>query len=142
VGDLEGEGFIMNKKVIVLVAHDARKTDMLEWAGFNRETLKSFEIYATQTTGQILQDKFSLDINLLKSGPLGGDAQVATMIVEGKADILVFFWDPLTPQPHDVDVKALLRLAVLYNIPIACNRSTADYIISSPLINLPAINLY
>ncbi len=126
----------MNRKVIVLVAHDAKKTDILEWAGFNRETLKTFEIYATQTTGQILQDKLGLNINLLKSGPLGGDAQVATMIVEGKVDILVFFWDPLTPQPHDVDVKALLRLAVLYNIPIACNRSTADYIISSPLMNL------
>ncbi|HWP49508.1 MAG TPA: methylglyoxal synthase [Candidatus Limnocylindrales bacterium] len=126
----------MNRKVIVLVAHDAKKTDILEWAGFNRETLKSFKIYATQTTGQILQDKLGLNINLLKSGPLGGDAQVATMIVEGKVDILVFFWDPLTPQPHDVDVKALLRLAVLYNIPIACNRSTADYIISSPLVNL------
>jgi methylglyoxal synthase len=125
----------MNKKIIVLVAHDARKTDILEWADFNLGTLKSFEIYATQTTGQILRNKLGLDINLLKSGPLGGDAQVATMIVEGKTDILIFFWDPLTPQPHDVDVKALLRLAVLYNIPIACNRSTADYIISSPLIN-------
>lgn len=125
----------MNRKVIILVAHDAKKTDMLEWASFNRETLNSFEIYATQTTGQILRDKLGLAIHLLKSGPLGGDAQVASMIVEGKADILVFFWDPLTPQPHDVDVKALLRLAVLYNIPIACNRSTADYIISSPLIN-------
>jgi methylglyoxal synthase len=128
----------MNRKVIVLVAHDAKKTDILEWTGFNRETLKSFEIYATQTTGQILRDKLGLNINLLKSGPLGGDAQVATMIVEGKVDILVFFWDPLTPQPHDVDVKALLRLAVLYNIPIACNRATADYIISSPLVNLEA----
>lgn len=125
----------MKKKVIVLVAHDARKTDMLEWASFNRETLKSFEIYATQTTGQILRDKLGLNINLLKSGPLGGDAQAAVMIVEGKTNILVFFWDPLTPQPHDVDVKALLRLAVLYNIPLACNRSTADYIISSPLVN-------
>jgi len=123
----------MDKKTIVLVAHDAKKTDILEWADFNRGTLKSFEIYGTQTTGQVLQSKLDLNIHLLKSGPWGGDSQIAAMIVENRVDILVFFWDPLTPQPHDVDVKALLRLAVLYNIPIACNRATADYIISSPL---------
>lgn len=121
------------KKVIVLIAHDAKKNDLVEWARFNRETLKEFELYATKTTGTSLNEALDLDIRLLKSGPLGGDAQVGSMIVEGKAHVVIFFWDPLTPQPHDVDVKALLRLAVLYDIPIACNRSTADHVISSPL---------
>ena len=121
------------KKTIVLVSHDAQKNNLIEWAKFNLEILKKFNLYATKTTGTLLKKELGLDINLLESGPLGGDSQVGTMIVEKRADFVIFFWDPLSPQPHDVDVKALLRLGVLYNIPFACNRKTADYIISSIL---------
>ncbi|MEW6097165.1 MAG: methylglyoxal synthase [bacterium] len=123
----------MKEKIVVLVAHDAKKKDLIEWVEFNKGTLEKFDLYATKTTGEKIINDVGLKVNLLKSGPLGGDSQIGTLIVEGKVNILIFFWDPLTPQPHDVDVKALLRLAVLYNIPIACNRVTADYIISSPL---------
>jgi methylglyoxal synthase len=118
---------------IVLIAHDSKKKDIVEWAGYNREILERCELCATQTTGTLLKAELGLDITLLLHGPLGGDAQVCAMIAEGKVDALIFFWDPLTPQPHDVDVKTLLRFAVLYNIPTACNRKTADYLISSPL---------
>jgi len=120
-------------KTIVLIAHDAKKQDLVEWAQFNQETLRKCTLYATKTTGTEIIRQVGLPVNLLLSGPAGGDAQVGAMIAEGKADIVVFFWDPLTPQPHDVDVKALLRLAVLHDVPIACNRSTADFVISSPL---------
>lgn len=123
------------KKTIVLVSHDAQKNNLIEWAKFNLETLKKFNLYATKTTGTLLKKELGLDINLLESGPLGGDSQVGTMIVEKRADFVIFFWDPLSSQPHDVDVKALLRLGVLYNIPFACNRKTADYIISSILFS-------
>lgn len=125
----------MKERIIVLVAHDAKKKDLIEWVEFNKGTLERFTLYATKNTGEEIIKTVGLNVNLLKSGPLGGDSQIGTMIVEGKVDTLIFFWDPLTPQPHDVDVKALLRLAVLYNIPVACNRITADYIISSPLLH-------
>jgi methylglyoxal synthase len=125
----------MKKKVVVLVAHDAKKKDMIEWAEFNKLTLSKFELWATRTTGSVVIDKIGLEVNLLLSGPHGGDSQIGTMIAEGKADMVIFFWDPLSPQPHDVDVKALLRLSVLYDVPIACNRKTADFIISSPLLS-------
>jgi methylglyoxal synthase len=126
----------MIKKTIVLVAHDTKKQDMTEWAIFNKDTLEeNCEIYCTHSTGLEIKEKIGLKCNLLLSGPLGGDAQVGAMIAEQKVDFLVFLWDPLTPQPHDVDVKALLRLAVLHNIPTACNRATADFIISSPLFH-------
>lgn len=121
------------KRRIVLIAHDAKKKELGEWVRSNKGLLEGFEIFATKATGMFLKENVGLELNLLKSGPLGGDAQVGSMIVEEKVDIVIFFWDPLTPQPHDVDVKALLRLAVLYDVPIACNRSTADYLISSPL---------
>jgi methylglyoxal synthase len=120
---------------VALIAHDARKEDLTEWAHFNRGTLRACDIVATGTTGGKIADATGLQIELLLSGPLGGDAQVGAMLVEHKLDAIVFFWDPLTTQPHDVDVKALLRLAVLYNVPIACNRSTADLLISSPLFS-------
>ncbi len=127
----------MKKKTLVLVAHDRRKTDIVEWAEFNKETLRTFcDLYCTYSTGMEIEKCIGLDVNLLLSGPLGGDAQIGAMIAEGKVDALVFLWDPLTPQPHDVDVKALLRLAVLHNVPTACNRTTADYIISSPLFHV------
>jgi methylglyoxal synthase len=110
---------------------------MVEWALYNRETLAICTLYATRTTGLTLESAIDAKINLLLSGPLGGDAQLGALIAEGRIDVVVFFWDPLMPQPHDVDVKALLRLAVLHDVPIACNRSSADYLISSPLFAIP-----
>lgn len=122
------------KKKIALVAHNAKKKDMIEWATFNKGTLEDYyEICATKTTGTLVQNEVGLEVQLLKSGPEGGDQQLGALISENKLDILVFFWDPMSVQPHETDVKALLRLAVLYDLPIACNRSTADYLISSPL---------
>ena len=118
---------------IALIAHDGRKADMTEWATFNRGTLGRCKLIATGTTGALIASETGLPVELLRSGPLGGDAQVGALLVDAQLDLVVFFWDPLTTQPHDVDVKALLRLAVLYNVPIACNRATADFLISSPL---------
>jgi methylglyoxal synthase len=123
----------LNPPRVALIAHDARKADMTEWATFNRGTLGRCDLVATGTTGATVAKETGLPIELLLSGPLGGDAQVGALLVGARLDLVVFFWDPLTTQPHDVDVKALLRLAVLYNVPIACNRSTADFLISSPL---------
>ncbi len=125
----------MNRRVVALVAHDSKKLDLVEWVKYNEGTLRECSVYATRSTGQEIKRHTSLAVNLLLSGPHGGDAQTGAMIAEGKIDVLIFLWDPLTPQPHDVDVKALLRLAVLYNIPMACNRASADFLISSPLFN-------
>jgi len=118
---------------IALVAHDNRKKDMLEWASFNVDTLMRHRLVATGTAGSLLHDRLELAVERLASGPLGGDLQIGAQIVEGAIDMLVFFWDPLEPQPHDPDVKALLRVAVLMDVPTACNRATADFLISSPL---------
>ncbi|GAC1421684.1 MAG: methylglyoxal synthase [Candidatus Velthaea sp.] len=128
-------------KRVALIAHDGRKDDLTEWATFNRGTLSRCKLIATGTTGTQIARATDLPVQLLRSGPLGGDAQVGAMLVDEKLDAIIFFWDPLTTQPHDVDVKALLRLAVLYNVPIACNRATADFVISSPMFaagRLPA----
>jgi methylglyoxal synthase len=123
-------------KTIALVAHDNKKQDIVEWCDFNKGTLSRYCLYATGTTGKRIMENTGLKINLLKSGPQGGDMQLGALIADGKLDCLIFFWDPLESQPHDVDVKAVLRVAVLYNIPTACNRATANMIISSPMFNV------
>ncbi len=142
-------------KRIALVAHDNRKRDLIEWVEWNYEILVQHQLVSTGTTGSMVekalkerlngQDAEDFKIIKLKSGPLGGDQQLGAMIAEGKIDLIIFLWDPMQPQPHDVDVKALLRISVLYNVPAACNRSTADFMISSPLLGAeyePALNDY
>jgi len=122
------------RKQIALIAHDNRKADLLDWARFNRGTLSRHVLHATGTTGALLADELDLDVQRFLSGPLGGDQQIGAAIAEGRIDFVIFFWDPLEPHSHDVDVKALLRIAVVYNVPMACNRATADFLLSSPLL--------
>ncbi len=132
-----------SRKRIALIAHDNEKRELVEWVQYNWETLINHDLISTGTTGRLIEETITakaggvrpegLRLTRLKSGPLGGDQQIGAFIAEGKIDIMIFFWDPMSPHPHDVDVKALLRVAVLYNIPMACNRSTADFLISSPL---------
>ena len=123
------------RKRVALIAHDNCKADLLDWARFNRGTLAAHDLFATGTTGALLSAELGIPVVRFLSGPLGGDQQIGAAIVEGRVDFVIFFWDPLEPHPHDVDVKALLRIAVVYNIPIACNRSTADFLLSSPLMH-------
>jgi methylglyoxal synthase len=122
-------------KRIALVAHDNKKTDLVEWAIYNKRVLKNHELVATGTTGRLLEEKLDIPVIKLFSGPLGGDQQMGALIAEGKLDIIIFFWDPLEAQAHDSDVKALIRIAVTWNIIIACNRTTADFVLTSVLMN-------
>lgn len=122
------------RKRIALVAHDNKKHDLIEWAEHNKATLARHELIATGTTGRLLEEKLDRTVQKMLSGPLGGDQQIGAMIAEGKIDILIFFWDPMEAQPHDSDVKALLRLGVAWNILLACDRATADFILTSPLM--------
>ena len=124
------------QKKIALIAHDHRKKDMIEWALKNKDLLSGHFLCGTGTTASLIAEETGLPVKPYKSGPLGGDQQIGAMISEGKVDFMIFFWDPLTSQPHDPDVKALLRIAVLYDIPVAMNRSTADYLLTSPLMNI------
>ncbi|HYM82712.1 MAG TPA: methylglyoxal synthase [Candidatus Dormibacteraeota bacterium] len=123
------------RKKIGLVAHDNKKPDLIEWATYNRQLLVRHDLVATGTTGTLLEEALGVEIRKLRSGPLGGDQQLGALIADDEVDFLVFFWDPLEPQPHDPDVKALLRIAVVWNIPVACDRATADFMISSPLMS-------
>jgi methylglyoxal synthase len=124
-------------KRIALVAHDDKKDDLLEWAEYNRDILADHILFATGTTGKLLSDRLDLPVTCFQSGPLGGDQQIGALIAADALDMLVFFWDPMSSQPHDSDVKALVRIAVVWNIPIACNRTSADYLITSPLLAKP-----
>jgi methylglyoxal synthase len=140
--------FIQKRKRIALVAHDKKKKDLIDWAYFNREALAKHELIATGTTGKLIEEKLDRPVHKLLSGPLGGDQQIGAMIAEGKLDILIFFWDPMEAQPHDSDVKALLRVGVAWNIILACDRATADFLLTSPLMHaeyetiLPNYDIY
>lgn len=123
----------MESKRIALIAHDHKKKELIEWALYNQSVLTKAKLFATGTTGKLLEVEMNANVTKLQSGPLGGDQQIGALISEGKIDMLIFFWDPLEALPHDPDIKALLRLAVVWNIPVACNRATADYLLTSPL---------
>jgi len=123
------------RKRIALVAHDHKKPDLMEWAMYNKEVLARHELFATGTTGKLMEEALDRPVKKLLSGPLGGDQQIGSMIAQGEIDVMIFFWDPMEAQPHDSDVKALLRLCVAWNIPMACDRATADFLMTSPFMH-------
>jgi len=123
------------RKRIAIIAHDNKKKDLIDWAVYNMQALSRHELIATGTTGKLLEDALDRPLKKLLSGPLGGDQQIGALIAEGNIDSLIFFWDPMEAQPHDPDIKALLRVAVTWNIPFACDRATADFLLTSPLMH-------
>jgi methylglyoxal synthase len=137
-----------SRKNIALVAHDNKKPDIIDWAIYNKTALSKHRLFATGTTGKMIEEALDQSVTKLLSGPLGGDQQIGAKIAEGKIDVLIFFWDPMEAQPHDPDIKALLRVAATWNIPVACDRATADFIFTSPLMyeeyktELPDYNSY
>jgi methylglyoxal synthase len=145
---MEKRRLLNARKKIALIAHDHKKSELIEWAVYNKTTLSRHELIATGTTGHLLEDALDVPVKKMLSGPLGGDQQIGARIAEGKVDVMIFFWDPMEAQPHDPDIKALLRLAVVWNIPIACDRASADFLMTSPLMyeeyetNQPDYSLY
>jgi len=135
MADLLKTKTVSARKRIALVAHDNKKDDLIDWAIYNKAVLSKHQLFATGTTGKLLEEALDVSVVKLLSGPLGGDQQIGALIAEGKIDILFFFWDPMEAQPHDPDIKALLRLGVVWNIPMACDRATADYIVTSALMH-------
>jgi methylglyoxal synthase len=123
------------KKRIALIAHDNKKAELIEWAIYNKTVLDDHELYGTGTTGRLIEEALGQKVIRLLSGPLGGDQQIGAMIAENRVDVMIFFWDPMQAQPHDPDIKALLRLGVVWNIPFACDRATADFLMTSPLMH-------
>lgn len=123
------------KKRIALIAHDNKKPELIEWAIYNKTILANHELYGTGTTGRLIEEALEQPVIRLLSGPLGGDQQIGAMVAENRIDVMIFFWDPMEAQPHDPDIKALLRLGVVWNIPFACDRATADFLMTSPLMH-------
>jgi methylglyoxal synthase len=125
---------LLPRKRIALIAHDNKKAELIDWAYYNRGELSRHELFATGTTGKLIEESIDRPVTKFLSGPLGGDQQIGAAVAEGRIDVIIFFWDPMASQPHDPDIKALLRLGVVWNIPMACNRASADFMLTSPLM--------